>query len=831
MSRVFVIFMALTVLVFGQEQQEQRVIEIRQFKGLNTRASDFDVQPNEARDVFNVDLSRGGIGSIQKRLGYDSVSSIAGMDSMLAIYGAYYSDGTQQLVFTTDSDGTGYGGIYVTNKGSANIEADSSTRVWQYFSTQNRPSFTMLNDDVYIANGSQKAVRWNGKQARPYPHPAPGEPLLVPISDGDELNGEYRYMFVSPWIDTIGTDITYLLAGYPTSTVKVNSGRMLATWFQWQRNDWMHPDNSQDSVHVLAYRTKANPVGLQDEIYVFRVDSTDTLSLLVADVDTIGNLVWIDSIADSDLSATDSLLLYDPLIYNGRYFSDGMRRYGGPGVDSTDTLSGGDVGIYTGVDTLPIPGGISDAAGWEWRCTFTDSATGQESNLSPPLDIETIAAAGNQFTIEQVTIVLPVPPTTAPELVVNLYRAKILTASYDSLFLNFPPGGLVELAPYWIYFRDSIAVSEVFYLVEQIAVSDTLFVDSVSWTTLKSHATFHGESVPPLFRDIQSFDGRVFGSQRSNLYFSKQLDNWFFEVFDFVPLNISDGDEITLFFPSRGVIRVFKNNSNFNVYEDSDFEWKRREISGYFGVIAPKSWAPGLMGHYYLSENGVIRETEGLTLERTQTIELVSAQLDNFDKLPISTKAKGVGFYFDQKYLLSYPALDTTYVYDERAQSWTTWDLSFSSATLYGVESSFGFFPGDTMYFISGGGLSFNNNVLYRYGSSEYDDGEVILMFWESGPLMVTPQYKLVTGIGMWRQSSDDSDALNCVIRNESRTTLLAAKFDSLTDRYSTVSTHSGYNLYYTFQISSVGFEDSLPTTIVDGIDIYYIESSPVETD
>jgi hypothetical protein len=821
MIQVIFIVILLTVAVFGQEGKQQKVIQAREFKGLNTRASDFNIQPNEARRAIDIDLSRGGIGSIQKRLGYDSVSTLVGMDSILAIYGAYYSDGTQQLVLTTDSDGTGYGGIYVTGKGSANIEADSSTRIWQYFSTQNLPSFTVLNDAVYIVNGTQKAVRWDGKQARPYPHPAPGEPLLVPISDGNELDGQYSYMFVTTHIDTVGTDTTWWLSSYPTSPVDVNSGQILITWLQWQRNDWMYPDSSQDSIQVLAYRTKANPVGQEGEVYAFLVD---TISMLAADADTAGNIVYIDTTKDSELWP-DSLLLHDPIIYSGENYNDGMRRYGSPGILNTTALVGNDSGIYDGTDTLP--NGLLEVAGWEWRCTFVDTMTGQESNLGPPIAIK--ANVGANATV---TIVLPVPPSTAPELVVNLYRAKILAFGFDSLQINPPrwwdPRFQVyrPLPPVWTYSRDSIYVDGDYYLINQFAKSDTLFIDSISWRTLKTNAIFHGESVPPLFRNIVSFEERLFGSEKSRLHFSKQLDNWFFEAFDFVPLNVNDGDEITMFFPSRGLIRGFKNHSNYNVYQDSDLEWKRTEISGYWGCIAPKSWAPGLIGHYYLSDNGVVRETEGLTLERTQTIELVSAPLDNFDKLPIITKSKGVGFYFDQKYMLSYPDLDTTYVYDERADAWTTWsNMTFSSATLYGVESGFGFFPGDTMYFVKSG-----DSTIYRYGSSEYDNNAIITAVWRSGPLLAGPQYKRITGIGMWRQSSDASDSLVWVLFNESDVQLPVTRFTDLTKRYSITSLDGGEHLYHTFLLGA-GPRDSLPTTVIDGLDIYYIEGSPVETD
>ena len=103
--------------------QQYEPIRIRQFRGLETKAPEYLRGYNAqglsigASACHNFDLSRSGLGALTKRYGYDKVGEISGLDSIVGMYGAYYSDGTQQLIFVTDPTTTGYGRIEVTSKG------------------------------------------------------------------------------------------------------------------------------------------------------------------------------------------------------------------------------------------------------------------------------------------------------------------------------------------------------------------------------------------------------------------------------------------------------------------------------------------------------------------------------------------------------------------------------------------------------------------------------------------------------------------------------------------------------------------------------------------
>jgi len=152
----------LATIVFGQDEP----IQLYGFRGLNTIAGDFQLKPVDARKAHDVDFGR-QIGCLMPRRGYDSISAMSGMDSLVGIFGAYNSDGTQNLFVVADSSGVGYGNVYVGDEGSADIS--SASRIWQYFSVQNEPSFAMLDDNIYMVNGSHKGIVYDGNNARPYP--------------------------------------------------------------------------------------------------------------------------------------------------------------------------------------------------------------------------------------------------------------------------------------------------------------------------------------------------------------------------------------------------------------------------------------------------------------------------------------------------------------------------------------------------------------------------------------------------------------------------------------------------------------------------------------
>lgn len=895
------LLLVLLCVVTGFAQK----VEVRDFKGLDTRSSDFTIQPNFARMAHNIDFSRGGVGAISQRAGWSFVDTLLGMDSIIGIYGAYYSDGTQQLIVVADSAGVGYGGIYATQKGSANLDSDSLTKVSGFWSAQQTPYFAMHNNNVFIVNGAQKGRAWNGEISRGFPVRVSGEPVIVPIDldgavDSDTISGEYRYTFKQRavafprqrfWItidtvlnsnaynDTITTngganrvvtftsdatataseivvgliteingtaglsdsvnaqansqdkllgrysiletvDATNLTIKFDTaipieqsiestvgsgsidsftigfgivsSPVSVNGGRILLTGFNAPEYDTSF--GSIDTLVTFIYRSKKNPGPLTPNDSMGFIDSFIVIDSSGGNngIDAISDVVVIDSIRSDTLTMSGVLRQH---LRIGR-FSTGayVRRMGAPGFVFSDTLLDSNTtttqyfrGIYRGWPALQ-----RDTVGVLYTITFIDTITGYESDTGRSLFVS-YKSNSDADVNRAYTISLPKIPSNETGLVVNIYRAAVMQVTRDTVFHYIDTTKITvyeEVIPadvggddnvgggggnQWdeiynennpisheelvirnraLYGRavDSTIVST-FYLVSQVPSSQATFRDSIAHDSLALSAPIYTKHSPPDgLKNLISTDNRLFGTVGSDLYFSRldKVTSW--SAFSGISLNRDDGDENTTVYPLRGLVRVLKNKSSFNVFQDANLNWNRQEVSGAYGSIASHSHARGFNKNYFLSDIGVIAESEGQFLNRTQSIELVSARLDNFDKIPISTKARARAFYDDQKYMLSIG--DTTYVYDERAQAWSTWDFSFLDATHYGVETNVGFFPGDTMYFIKPGQAG-----LYRFSDAEIDSSiNDIDVEYRSAPFLVGSQQdgseiKNVNSIGLWTRS------------------------------------------------------------------------------
>lgn len=809
----YVTTMAAMHLRLLPPSEQVKRLSISGFGGLNTVTSDFGVKPNEARVAHNIDFSE-EIGSLALRKGYDSISAMSGMDSLVGIFGVYNSDGTQNLLVVADSDGVGYGNVYIGAEGSADIS--SASRIWQYFSIQNKPSFAMLDDNTYIVNGSQKGIVWNGKNARPYPFQAPGEPLIVPLTSSGPLHGEYRYMIRGTVYPDYGRIYSNSVVSSP---VIVKNGQILFTRFQFSPTDSIIA--SIDSMEIFVYRTKANPgpLDLSDTAY-----SIGAKWILKGS--NIGNLTFIDSISDDSLSSISKYPLVRPGIRHGRDSLKNVGRYyGSPTFVSSDTTHPDGDTLLDMFEGWPTP--QADTLGVAYVCTFIDTATGIESDTGRSLFV--FCDSGNHSpSYRQLTIGFPKTIDTEDGIIVNLYRAGIMQLGHDTTWLDTGWTAIKEGNRYirlekgtdeWKYdfIPDTVVVVD-YYLVGQFTSDDTLFTDSISFDSLSLGRRYRKQTAPPLMSKIFSYENRLFGIQKSGLYYSANvyadtLQSW--GAMALTPINPDDGDMVTTAWPARGVIRVMKSYSNVNVYQDANLNWNKTEISGYFGCIAGRSHVAGLGGHYYLSSEGVLREVEGMALERTQQVSLLSKTLNNFDQQSVIDLSEAEGFYFDRKYLLNLG--DTTYVYDERAETWSTWGFEFSSATLYSTEDEVRFLPGDSMYFIKPG-----SSGLYRFGGSDTDKGSLIPFVWQSVPWAITPEIKRVTTCDLWVDSDDSNSTLDVVIYNEADQQVASIAYDDLTQFHTSKGIANNSFLFGYLRLEPES-GSSVANTVVHAVDLEYI--------
>jgi hypothetical protein len=573
------------VSVFSQQVEVQR-LSLNNFSGINTAASPLTIKPNEMLKANNILLSNpdGNVGSMSKRLGYDSVSALGQWyDSLVGIFGVGISDGKKYLAYVADSVGVGYGGVYATHYGSHIL--DSAIWHWHiwfgsappnklttYWNCQSPTSFAMFKDILYAVNGVQKGIYYDGTVTRSYPLAAPGEPKIVPMAmPGDpnplapdtnlvnyydttqwKFSGEYRYVCRAYVYGRAGSDTGKSWLDIPwgpiSSPVRVTNGRVLLTDFQYVNPDTLV--DTVDSVQIQVYRTKVNPAPLKLSTWFYRVGYGDTLSLRGA---SMAGLVFIDSIPDS-LLTTDSITV-DSL--SERLGVDSLtttyyHRYGAPGYLASITSSFRDTGgIISGnpIDSLS-KGGIffgipmqKDTLGVVYVTSLMDTVNGQEGDTGRALVVvnDSIAADSGRYR-RWITLSIPKKPSGLTGTVTNLYRAHLLQIGHDSSLVNSQLmkklndifKGKLDLTPFeelgtpfgaiWkAGFAPDTVVLTPFYLVAQIADTQTTYTDSLRFDSLYMFHQPYRQRTPSVnFSQIGVFDGALYGLNGSRLYRSKK---------------------------------------------------------------------------------------------------------------------------------------------------------------------------------------------------------------------------------------------------------------------------------------------------------------------
>lgn len=667
-------------------------------------------------------------------------------------------------------------------------------KVWDYFSVQNPPWFAQFNDEWFVVNGAQKGVRWNGDVARSWPPNAPGEPSIIPLKTDGPLDGEYRYTFRHA--RTADTD-SLGLAGYVSAPIRVKNGQVMLKDFWWPAADSGRAET--DSVFLVGYRTKANPGLITEGDYAFFFD---TIAVAATD-SALAEVIYVDSISDDALSATDSVqLMHIDMI--GRD-TVGVRdvRYGAPAFLDIPTWATS--GIFRGCPSQ------LDTLGVIYLLTTIDTADNSESEGGAHCAVWVDADSIKGGTKKPSAILLSIPSAPGGGVVRNLYRANIIerasrfggrcgSAWYNELDKGYWFWGQTGLDsviakygnPSEIYYYadaaykyrweiDTILVDE-FRFIAQIAADVDTVTDVATYDSLLNQIVYR-QGTPPIMSGVFSHDNYLWGWDGSLIYYSDLDSASEWGRFQRIAVNPDDGDQITLCFATRAGIRVFKNYSNYTVYD----QYSKYEKTGDWGCIAPRSYAAAENGHFYLSARGVIFETEGQQLERTVVGGLVSQKLRNFDVMSLETKSVAVGKWLptEGKYLLAIG--DTTYVFDKRASDllgeevWSTWTgLTFTSGCLYNTDTSLNFLPGNDFYFVNGG------NVLYKYGDTEYDPHSTkIAVNWRNEGMFADAAYKSqVVGVAL-RGYSAVTDSIIMGVRDETGAVVSETIYiDSLTQRY-----------------------------------------------
>lgn len=636
---------------------------------------------------------------------------------------------------------------------------------------------------TYLGTGTGKAISYDGKTVNTFPMRAPGEPNIIPLTTAGKLNGRYRYAFkyTSP-VDSVADTAKYATFSYLSQPIIVDSGQVMLWDFPLPTRDYYY--EGEDTVSIEVWRSVGD---------ISRLDKGDSvfytgITISFADSAGYADSVVVDTMSDSLIRLNSGQVYADGDFYSwqsGTIDTTTHRVYskpGAPSIVSWGQANGSNLGIWgnglTNSDTVSF----GEAAGYAYMCTYVDTTQKSPSDSSRSFNFyqgsgiynptgllssfsyhdstflvingDTVDYGFSRVGTEKITISLP---RVNEKVRIKLYRGIIIPATLDSIrtSTNFEA---------YVITSDSF-VCPYYYLIGEFNPGDTV-IDSLCYDSLLAREIYDRNDVPPIIKQMVSYENQLIATDGKYIYDSEpSLDSVAYNVFNRLPIDIDDGDEITTIIPQFGVLKVLKNNSSFILKQNSEGYWRDFEASKNYGSVTGFSWIPAPEGDYFLSRDGVRLENENIYRENATIGSLMSNQLRNFTNMPITTQKLCFGTYIDGLAVFSFPSLDTSYVLNkipmENGQyryAWSTWSkIVPCGATKYDVRSDNLIVPADTTYFIKSG-----SNGVYRYGTQNTDNGVDIKYLWRSQQLTgMFDGYKQITNTYLELSSTDTVEEAN----------------------------------------------------------------------
>ncbi len=764
------------------------------------------------------------------------------------------------LIIVEDAANTN--AIFVVSSTVTLVNSGSLTpshRIATKFPATGIPKWTTYRDRVYIVNGVSKGIVFDGKYSYSLPLRAPGEPEVVPLNTSGNLNGTYRY-FIRSLDDSNTTfdslSITHI--GRATTPIVATNQQILLSSFPPPNVDTLH--KGADTVKYQIWRTVGD---------VGNLDALD--SMWVVDTITITGGAYIDSSYTDNTSdvtlrtqtnnygriiADTGLYLWEPDTANGggEYLFRHITRPGAPTIFQYGSRA--DSGIWGG-DTAKTDWSI--VAGWSYGVVFVDTNQNSPSAMGPRFefyqknktdtyDTSCFDCAGatrwTSFARNDIAFLkLVLPRTTDTNMTALLYRGAISPISLDSLeFYRYEPDYIhVHIKgdrddPGTFLWADSFAVLS-YNLIGTYQPGDTI-TDTLTYDSLLNRIAYRTNNIPPLVDNIMSHDNRLFMSNRNTVFYEESGGDagLVFNLMAQAPINKDDGQRIVGMWPGKEVVHVAKTGSKYQMFQSGSDSWRPFELSANYGMISALSHIAAPEGDYFLSGDGVRLEVEGLNKSRSFVGSLVSQTLKSFDNMKTSEKQKSIAAYIDNKYMLSFPAIGTTFVanklFSEQGQrlSWTTWSMTFAGWAQYGVGSSNELLPDDTGYFIKS-----NSTSLFRYGASTTDNGTVIAGKFRSGDLGPKDgNVYAMRDVGLWVTNGGSVDSSWAIVMyNDKGVVVPNAEFvfgplGLHTFHYFEQGALEEY-LFWSFEIrSNPSFEQS-GVPLFEGVDITFINRGKIK--
>lgn len=654
------------------------------------------------------------------------------------------------------------------------------TVVESRFPSVGRISVQQFRDRIQIMSTCGISGIYAVGELRDFPPRAPGVPSLMPLDTaGGGPTGAIRYALRYIWPDdSTSTDsILYNRIGPLSAPIRVNGNDVMIynfpkpTRHTWYWDTIPVTDTSYvDTAAIEIWRTKgtAGYIDESDSLYlidtVFRGNDAGDSAFTVS---------YTDTFTDGGLAGKTAL----PVItYMENRYSPGdttdndtiMTAYVYPGAPAIiDWTMKGDAnpqGIWSHADAgVEVP--WDTVVGFSWLLVAIDTNTSGVSDSSRSINmwqqiktvsygVDTGGTGEHTFPrnqTEMITLVMPPAPVGHEDIAYQLYRAPLRISLLDSTQYESykwlegsggdhpgqgggPPKKVVYSG--YGYRADSIEVASYYYYIGDYSPLDTM-IDSLPYDSLLLRTRYERSATPELGRSLIIAHNRSFVAGRGVVYISKLIDSLTrFDILEQIPLNPDDGDEITaMWASSQGVVHVAKHNKLYILYRQ-DGLWQTPELSAHYGVVAPFSVAHSPEGTFFLSWDGIRLLAESGDRVRSFDAPLISAGVASFDRMPITTLREAYGTWYDNKYILTFPSLDTAFVVNKITPpgkhpyyAISTWDLGMVGGDLSRVGVLDELVPGDSLYFIKS-----NDPGIYLYGSSAYDEGDDVLWSWRSGP-------------------------------------------------------------------------------------------------
>ncbi len=761
LTAIFLTLLAILILLFGTDAKaEDKVLSVRFNGGITRNLSQYSLAPHQAWDIVNFDIGRG----IEKRKGYWAVGSslyTGSRDSTLAVYGLKKRDGSQRLLRVAADSSNNWSDIW-----TGTLAAPYKTDAWLFRGGDY--GFTTWRDYAYITDGYNFPWVTSGDTAAAENHslhvPAPGEFYVEVLDDTNStLDGRYRWaVYVWPNCDTTtapcaGLTDTALAkcmshhTGYITPEVTVHHRKVAIHFFWPQTADSGCPEPLPPK--MILCRTRAdrtnlsvdpNDIWFQKYAYPIRpfVTSKDSLFLfetVIGFKDTLTILpesLYTSMVIDAGTPALDGFPIVHEFVY-------GTTRAGGSvDPDYTTINYGGMPRFYeeTSIgDTMNAGQRYLGSGTWighaliQYAMTIVDTVLGVESDTSRNLQLPFSPSADSVF-----SIIVPALPPSMPNCVRNLYRAVTAHAS----------GAADDL--------DTITALR---FVFQIPKADTIVVDTFSRARIDSFLTLHPVFVKKThfrFAGTVVWDDRMYGWIGPNLYYSAK-DTAKFGILDFISLSADNADAITAVVPDRNRLLVYQSNSRHEVYEDANGDFSRTSppyvVSG-VGCIAGRSMVSWRGARIYLSRFGPVYEIGNQYLEKGNQIDTIGMGIKPLLDAVCTPEeqSRAVGAIFDDnKYLLSVPGHDTTFVcfLEQPGLPWAIYSpFSFKATTLYEDDDDHVLEPPTELVFCRRA-----SDKVFKWGDSLTDNGSGYSATYQTGRLLVAPEKSTVEKALMVREA------------------------------------------------------------------------------